>query len=428
MTRLPGSLHGRLVGVLLLGLALAYLFAYASVGRERSEFAASMMGSYVVRDVASAVAMLERLPPTEREAWLPRLDRPNYRYQLGAADGGPPDHSALALRIVEGLKAELGEQRVLAATDAGGQLQLHLRLADGEPLMLLLRPPQRGVSAGTALLLLLQLAALGACAWWAVRAATRPLAQFAEAAERLGRAPEQAVPLPDTGPREVRRAAQAFRAMQSRIAALLAERMRILAAVSHDLQTPITRMRVRTDLLPDAALRDKLQADLGEMQQLVEEGLAYARSSQAAVELARAVDLPALLDSLRCDYADAGRAVTLAAAALPPVQTRPQALRRLVTNLVDNALKFAGAARIELALQPDAVVVSVLDEGPGIPEPALERVMQPFERLEDSRSRDTGGTGLGLAIAQQLAQALGGTLVLRNRPEGGLEARLSLPR
>jgi signal transduction histidine kinase len=423
-----GSLYGRLVGVLLLGLALAYVFAYASVGRERSEFAASMMGSYVTRDVASAVAMLDRLPAAERPGWLMRLARPNYRYELAPAQGGEAALSTLARQIVGSLQAELGAQRVLGMAAVGDELSLRLRLADGSPLTVQMRPPQRGVSSGTALLLLAQLAAIGLCAWWAVRAATRPLALFAAAAERLGRAPQHAQPLPEGGPREVRRAAAAFNAMQARISALLAERMHILASVSHDLQTPITRMRVRTDLLPDAALRDKLQADLREMQQLVEEGLAYARSSQAAVEPARAIDLQALLDSLCCDYVDAGHRVTLDAPALPPLATRPQALRRVVANLVDNALKFAGAAHIAVAVQPDAVAISVLDDGPGIPESALPRVMQPFERLEDSRSRDTGGTGLGLAIAQQLSAALGGELALRNRAQGGLEARLSLPR
>jgi signal transduction histidine kinase len=224
------------------------------------------------------------------------------------------------------------------------------------------------------------------------------------------------------------RAAAAFNRMRDRIQAHLQERMQILAAVSHDLQTPITRLRLRADLLDDTALRDKLHADLTEMQGLVEEGIAYARSAHAAREAVRRVDLRALLDSIALDYADAGRPVQLLTAPAASCDTRPQALRRLVCNLVDNALKFAGTADIALAADAEGSwLVQVLDRGPGIPEAALAEVLQPFVRLDDSRNRNTGGTGLGLAIASELAQALGGQLTLAGREGGGLEARVLLP-
>ncbi len=257
--------------------------------------------------------------------------------------------------------------------------------------------------------------------------ATRPLARLVDAANAL--APGKSTqPLPETGSREVAQAAAAFNAMQRRIDAHLDERMRILAAVSHDLQTPITRMRLRAELLDDATLREKLQSDLATMQSLVGEGLAYARSAHSATEPLRRVDLHALLDSLACDYVDAGQRVGLAGNAPLTLDTRPQALRRLVANLVDNALKFAGTADIEVSANRDGrVSVEVLDRGPGIPEDQLDAVSQPFYRVESSRNRDTGGTGLGLAIAQQLAQVLGGELTLSNRDGGGLCARLLLP-
>jgi signal transduction histidine kinase len=311
-------------------------------------------------------------------------------------------------------------------TQADGQLAFDLRLADGSPLALHLQPPRLMVSATTAGLLLLQLALLGACIAWAVRQTTRPLAQLASAADVLGRNPD-APPLAEHGPLEARRAAAAFNTMQRRIATHLTERLQILAAVSHDLQTPITRMRVRTELLADEAVRDKLQADLAEMQNLVEEGLAYARSAHAATEAARPVDLHALLDSLVCDYTDAGHAVVLSGSHPAPLATRPQALRRVVGNLVDNALKFAGAAEVAVHSDGASVQISVCDRGPGIPAHQLAAVLQPFVRLEDSRNRDTGGAGLGLAIASQLATALGGILSLLPRAGGGLEARLTLP-
>ncbi len=164
------------------------------------------------------------------------------------------------------------------------------------------------------------------------------------------------------------------------------------------------------------------------MQALVEEGLAYAGSSAAPKEAPKVVDLDALAASLVADYADAGRPVSLAGTYGRPVGTRPHTLRRLLGNLVDNALKFGGSAAVAIEACGDAAVITVGDRGPGIPEAELEKVFEPFYRLESSRNRDTGGTGLGLAIARQLATALGASLSLRNRPEGGLEARLALPK
>ena len=226
---------------------------------------------------------------------------------------------------------------------------------------------------------------------------------------------------------EVARAARAFNTMRQRIAEHLAERLRILAAVSHDLQTPITRMRLRVEMLDPGAARDKLQHDLTDLQQLVEEGVAYARSAQANGEPARATDLNALLDGLVCDYVDAGHAVRLVGTAPVPLQLRPSALKRLITNLLDNAVKFAGGAELVIEqLRPDSIDIVVRDNGPGIPESELQAVLQPFYRVESSRNRESGGTGLGLAIAQELAGALDANLTLSNRPGGGLDARLCL--
>jgi signal transduction histidine kinase len=216
--------------------------------------------------------------------------------------------------------------------------------------------------------------------------------------------------------------------MQRRIAEHVAERFRMLAAISHDLQTPITRLRLRADLLESATLRDKLHADLDAMQRLVQEGIAYARSAQGVTERLCRVDLYALLDSLACDYRDAGQHLSLSGRTEHSIVTRPHALRRIITNLVDNALKFGKEVEIRLDATPaDGVLITVRDRGPGIPASELSVVLQPFYRLEGSRNRDTGGAGLGLAIAHQLAGALGGRLTLANRAEGGLDACLWLP-
>jgi signal transduction histidine kinase len=231
--------------------------------------------------------------------------------------------------------------------------------------------------------------------------------------------------VPEDGPSEVSRAARAFNAMQDRIAGYLAERIQILAAISHDLQTPITRMRLRVDLMDDEAQQHKLRQDLQAMETLVREGLAYARTLHGIEEQPRRIDPDALLDSLVCDYTDAGRQVTLTGTIGRECLLRPQAIKRVLANLIDNALKFGGSADIHAGVQEDGrLAITVRDHGPGIPPDALEAVFQPFHRLEASRNRETGGTGLGLAIARQLTLAMDGELTLRNGDDGGLEARL----
>jgi signal transduction histidine kinase len=428
---LPRSLFGRIALILFAGLAAAHVLSFALVMYERAQAGTAMMAAYVVRDVAGSIAILERAPKNERADWLKLLDRPNYRYALegGAAGSVAPAQADVVLTM---LGERLGPQYPVTASRPPGateplQLALHTKLQDGTPLTVELLPPRMSVSPWVAIALTLQLALLGLFTWIAVRIATEPLTRLQRAADALG--PElNGAPLPQDGPNEVARAAGAFNAMQRRIADHLAERSRIVAAISHDLQTPITRMRLRADLLDDDALRRKLHGDLHEMQVLVEQGIDFARGRDTA-EPACPTDLHALLDSLICDYADAGANVRLTGAAGAPVTTRPRALRRIVTNLIDNALKFGREAEVKLLQEAsDRVAVSVLDRGPGIPDDKLHSVLQPFVRLEESRSRDTGGSGLGLAIAQQLAATLDGTLILSNRSGGGLEARLLLPR
>jgi len=426
----PRSLFGRLALIFLVGLVAAHALSFWLVFMERGHAARSMMANYLARDTASSVAILERVPPEERAAWLPRLERRNYRFVLGAAL--PPQASELPLaRQLSGAVAQvLGPPYQVLASEPGQPgtpLRLHLQLKDGTPLAIELMEPSMQVSSWVISVLAAQLALLLLLTWYAVRLATRPLQRLADAADALGPA-ASAQPLSEEGPREVVQAARALNALQARVASYLAERMQILAAVSHDLQTPITRMRLRADLLDDTALRDKLQGDLNAMQALVQEGIAYARSAHSANEPPVRADLHALLDSLVCDYTDAGRAVRLLDMPGLTVATRPQALRRVIGNLVDNALKFAGEA--EIAVTADAtgaVCIAVRDRGPGIPADQLQAVLKPFYRLENSRSRETGGAGLGLAIALQLAEALGGRLALANREGGGLEVRLHLP-
>lgn len=426
----PQSLASRIALILVTGLILSNALTFGAILYERYQVATDMMMVNLERDVASSVALLDRLPAAERPEWLPRLARRYYDFSLEAAPPrtSGPAPEGLSERLTGSIEKAIGTRYPVKAFMAGkGKVEAQVKLSDATVLTITLNPaPGMPISPWLPLQLAGQLLVMAACCWFAVRLATRPLEQLARAADDLG--PDlRSPPLPVSGPTEVARAATAFNAMQARIAANVAERMQILAAVSHDLQTPITRMRLRTDLMDDGPERDKLQRDLHEMETLVREGVSFARTLHNVVEEDCKVDLDALLASIAADYADAGKPVTLSGASGAPILTKPRALRRVLCNLIDNALKFAGQADIELRRKPDGgFEIAVLDRGPGIPDTELEAVFQPFYRIETSRNRDTGGTGLGLAIARQLAQALGATLSLATREGGGLEAKLGM--
>lgn len=429
--RHPRSLFGRLMLIWLLGLALVLAVSSWLYLGERGRAARNTMFEHMALDVVTVVALMESLPAAERGVWLQRLERSGYRFRLAPLPEGKPlsedfDHPAWT-RLRQGLDGRPLEMRAaLAGHRHRPTLFLGTRLNDGSPFLveanapLPATPPARTLAAMLALVVGIVLVTL-----LAVRIATRPLSRLAQAAEALGEDLDRP-PLEEEGPVEVRRAATAFNAMQTRLRGLFAERTRILAAVSHDLQTPITRLRLRAELMDDGALRDKMLADLAAMQALVEEGLAYAASTVAPKEAAIQTDLDALAASVAADYADAGRPVSLSGASGRAVLIRPKTLGRLLGNLIDNALKFGGSAELVLDVAEGRPVIVVRDDGPGIPEAELDKVFEPFYRLESSRNRETGGTGLGLAIARRLAEALGAELSLRNRAEGGLEARVLL--
>ncbi|NVD97278.1 HAMP domain-containing protein [Massilia sp. BJB1822] len=423
-------MFGRLMLILVLGLVLAQALSFGVFLLQRMQSGKSMMLYSLGKDVASTVAILERLPVEERAGWLKNLERRNYRYQLGHVAMGAPLDIPLVDEVRESLRGALAASYpvvITAAPEGGKRLDMHLKLSDGTPLTVILTPSFMPLPDWLLPVIAIQLAVLIAFLWLAVRLATRPLAQLARAAD-LTEPQGAAQPLPEDGPLEVAQAAKAFNAMRARIDGFLSERMQILAAVSHDLQTPITRMRLRAEMLDDATQRDKMLSDLQAMQMLVAEGIAYARNAHGLNETPCRTDLDALLSSLVYDYTDAGQAVRLSGELKLVLLTRPHALRRIVTNLADNALKFGKDVEIVLARETEGrYSISVLDRGPGIPAEEREAVMQPFYRVESSRNRDTGGTGLGLAIVQQLTQALGGTLHLAQREGGGLAARVLLP-
>jgi len=310
-----------------------------------------------------------------------------------------------------------------------------LRLPDGEWLNLTLRvTPPRPWHSETFLAAfgLMTLAAL-LLVLWATRRLTRPVGELAAAADRLGR-DVNAPPLPEGGPREVAMAAQAFNTMAGRIRRFVSDRTLMLAAISHDLRTPITRMRLRAEFVEDEEIRTKMLADLAEMEAMVNASLAFARDDQAA-EPSVPLDLVALVRTVLDEASDAaagrGDVATPAEYAGPErltLRARPLALKRAIANLVQNALLHGGGVR--LRVEPPAgglIRIVISDDGPGIPEESLDAVFQPFRRLEDSRNRETGGSGLGLPIARNILRGHGGDVVLANRPGGGTDAIVTLP-
>ncbi|NWA45539.1 HAMP domain-containing protein [Pseudomonas reactans] len=427
--RWPRTLASQLSLIFLISLLCAHGLSFSAQFYERYISARTAMLGNLENDVSTSVAILDRLPANERASWLPRLDRQNYRYLLNAGETGAPMSSDDVPMAATSIADALGEHYALTFRDIPGMqkhFQAHLTLADGSPITIDVRPAALPVAYWLPVVLVLQLALLLGCTWIAVRLAIRPLTRLARAVETLD-PNAHPTPLDEKGPTEVAHAAAAFNEMQKRIAEYLKERMQILAAISHDLQTPITRMKLRAEFMEDCAERDKLWSDLGEMEHLVREGVAYARSVHGATETSHRINLDAFLDSLVFDYQDMHKQVSLTGKSTVVFDTRPHALRRVLVNLVDNALKFAGSAELEVGSTADGELsIKVLDRGPGIAEDELVQVMQPFYRVESSRNRGTGGTGLGLAIAQQLAVAIGGSLTLSNRPQGGLCAEIRL--
>ena len=304
---------------------------------------------------------------------------------------------------------------------------------DGRWLNVAVGPPPGAPPWGRTFLLAFALSALGVAVVTVLvgRRISKPMRRLATAAGRLGRG-EEVGDLPESGPVELRSTVRAFNLMRERLDRFVRDRTAMLAAISHDLRTPITSLRLHAELVDDERTRAKIVTALDEMQRMTEETLAFIREDMRREET-RTVDLHALADSVAADLADLGYeiAVPESAESAEPgrvlVACRPVALRRAVRNLLENAGAYGVRATARIVRDDAGVRVVIEDEGPGIPEADLERVFEPFVRLEESRSRDTGGTGLGLAIARTIVRGHGGDIRLENREGGGLTATVALP-
>lgn len=310
--------------------------------------------------------------------------------------------------------------RLTFAPFAASVLQPDGRWATVEPPQGLLSPWQLRVLLALGISLLL----LAPLVWWMARRLTRPIRVFADAAERLGADPE-AEPLTPSGPSEVRTAIHAFNDMQASLRDHMRRRTQTVAAIAHDLRTPLTRLRFRAEQAPEA-VRDRMAADIEEMDALIGQAMAYVRG-EASPDRREAFDLDALAADCAAGFSETGGAVTFDGGGELAVEADPAALRRALGNLISNAVKYGGAARVKAFAEDGRAVVLIEDDGPGLPDDELEAVFEPFHRAERSRSRETGGAGLGLTVARQAARAHGGDVTLANRSEGGLLARLELP-
>ena len=455
MRLLPQSLFSRMVLILLGGLILVQSISVVFHFRERDRllFRANSMKS--AQRIADTLQLLNSLPPADRHKFVATLNSPTLRISLDAPLSSQPrqnlDNVNLAAGFCMLLRDLLGESLPIEVTVSemewrAGQHEVHAprhasniptqqkipfivrtRLLDGTTVSFDALPTGEAFPMPPRPLfnLLILLAAVIVLSLLAVRLATRPLNTLASAAEKLGN-DINSPPLLETGPTEVRRAAHAFNTMQSRLVSYIQERTRILAAMSHDLKTPITRLRLRAELLEDDDLRAKFTKDLEEMESMVAATLDFMRGVDNPEPL-QPMDIMALLESLQADAAEMGQEVRLDGIAAHPYPCKPAALKRCLGNLIENAVKYGKCAILRVEDSDKQLQIRILDQGPGIPEALLERVFEPFYRLENSRSRDTGGTGLGLSIARNVAQLHGGELVLRNTA-GGLEAILTLPR
>ncbi|WP_421621426.1 ATP-binding protein [Alkalilimnicola ehrlichii] len=443
----PQTLMGRLLVLMLGGLLAAQLAAGWILWQDRSRMTLGVVVSGLAERLAGSLDELETLAADDRRDRLrgrgmlrPSLDQP-WR------DDPPESYAARRLEQVLGERmtadrpfqvwVEAPEEQGGRYTEMQRRHQHHhagaLRLVvvqahldDGSVLTLRQPVPADALSWPQRLLAALGVFTLSVLviAGLAVRGLTGPLRTLARAAENLGRDLNHP-PLPEQGSREVRQATRAFNAMQQRLRDNLAQRGRMLEAVSHDLKTPITRLRLRAEMLPDEALRERFQRDLAEMEQLVHSTLDFMRGD-TPVQDPEPLDLMPLLRALVHETAEVGGEVALTGPDSAWTLGEPLALKRCLGNLLDNAVRYGERAQVRVSADGTGVRVSIRDRGPGIPEADLERIFDPYYRLEASRSAATGGTGLGLGIARNIARAHGGELALRNTG-AGLEAVITLP-
>ena len=419
------------------GLIAGQLLSAAIQLVERERSLSMIIWTQAAQGIAAYLRLLDALPPDQREKAATLLTGPPLQVSVGRGFAGEPMAGSDAIEIGHLVHRYVGDRREVAIFSTGedvpfywpehASFSLQTKLSDGQWVSFHFRRPVSHMFPNRLLInLVILLCAILVLSLIAVHWVTRPLNLLARAADELGKNINRP-PLAEKGSTEMRRAARAFNTMQERLLEYLQSRARIHAAMSHDLKTPITRLTLRAEMLEDPELRAKFVKDLEEMDTMVTTSLNLMRGMGNG-EPVQPVDITALLESIQDDQMEIGKEVEIRGGASEHFYGKPQALKRAIGNLVENAIKYGKRAIISIEEDPGFLRIRVGDEGPGIPEDKLALVTEPFYRLETSRCRDTGGTGLGLAISKAIAEIHGGTLNLATPPGGGLQATLSLPR
>ena len=455
----PRSLAGQLVLIVLVAVVAGQLLSLLVFADERRVALRAANREQVLARTAGLVRLLEETPAPLRERILKASSGAMIRFdgdresavdegdlwhrrnpvagqleRLLGGNGGrpvladfPDERSVINLIGFEAVEEGSGRPRYSQRRrHRPATLVLAVQLADGSWLNAQTypqHPPGWALPSMATLGLTAGLVGLGVVL--AVRRVTRPMTRLAAAADALGRG-EAPPPLAEEGPADVRATVQAFNRMQGRLRRFVDDRTRMLAAISHDLRTPITSLRLRAEFVDDEDTRARILSTLDEMQKMVEGTLAFVRE-EAASEPTRVVDLAALVESTVLDLADLGAEASFAESDRVTLACRPVALRRALRNLIENAVRYGERCRVGLEGDRDEVRIVIEDDGPGIAEDEWDRVFEPFVRLEASRSQETGGIGLGLAIARSIVRAHGGDIGLLNRAGGGLTVTVTLP-
>lgn len=428
----PRGLAGRTVLLLLVSLTVFHVGSLWMHQHGLRDTVAELDEARIADRLVSVARAIVALPAGERDPAAHALS--DLSLSLGwspvpaVGANGQVRGSDLRARLVH-IEPAFAAAHFAPWSGAGSGLRGSLPLPDGTWLNLALAPitAPPGMLGGSDTVASTTVMAIGivAASVLLVRWLTGPLRRLAQAADGIGRG-RGTVPIPQDGPEEVQRVAHALDAMQTRITRLVDDRTQALAAVSHDLRTPITRLRLRAGFLDDAEAQARIEADLDEMEAMIAATLAYLQG-EVETEPARLTDIAAMLSTLCHAAADAGSAVTYTGPAQLVAHCRPTALRRAASNLIGNAVKYGGTVRVRLVSESGGITIDVDDDGPGIPTSEMDRVFEPFYRLDASRNRGTGGVGLGLTIARQAVEEQGGRLVLGNREDSGLCASIYLP-
>lgn len=454
------GLRAQLLLPLLGALVLAEAVSLVMFFSERRQAVRAALGGEIAGRIANVIRLLEATKGKLDPDILRSAESPLVTFAIGDSPETKPDSGRASERIISIIRTGLGDasRSILVSAEraprhmrlrfapagmpdwmrevhrrhhphAGSprELSISVALRDGRWLNVSYnfhRPPLQTAWPSIVAMSLAAIA-IALVVLWSVQRISRPMKALARSADRLGRG-ENPEPLELAGPAEIRRVTEAFNMMQERITRHVRERARMLAALGHDLRSPLTAMRLRVEMIEDQEARERLTSTIDEMQSMVESTLSYAKGV-AVDEVPAQFNLRAMVEAIADEMRLNGNSVDVEPGEALMQSIRPVSLKRALRNLIENAVKYGGRASVFFRPGKSSTRIVIEDVGPGLPESELARVFEPFVRLDASRSRETGGVGLGLAVARAVARAHGGDIALTNRPDGGLRAEVTLP-